>query len=165
MPEVAAVPRDLVPPPKKKQTWSSKTHRENYLHYWHQLFTGQSVQASSSSGFVRAQQRSVTLQELMMICAASFTSVLCKLSVHDYWSKKQITQTNYAARGWLATCFMLVSCLADSLTSKMEVTCSSETSLEFQRTTQHYFPDHRTLHNHRCENLKPYVCAYMLLVI
>jgi hypothetical protein len=30
---------------------------------------------------------------------------------------------------------------------KMEATCSSETSLEFQRTTQHYITEDRTLHN------------------
>jgi hypothetical protein len=35
----------------------------------------------------------------------------------------------------------------------METTCSSETSVDFQRTTQYYFPEYRTLHNHRCETL------------
>jgi hypothetical protein len=34
----------------------------------------------------------------------------------------------------LATCFMLVSCLAYSLTLKMEATCSSETSVDFKWT-------------------------------
>jgi hypothetical protein len=34
--------------------------------------------------------------------------------------------------------------------------CSSETSVDFQRTTQHYIPEDRTLHNHRWENLKSY---------
>jgi hypothetical protein len=34
--------------------------------------------------------------------------------------------------------FILVSCLAYSLTLKMEVTSSSEVSAECQRTTQHY---------------------------
>jgi hypothetical protein len=32
----------------------------------------------------------------------------------------------------------------------MEFLCSSETSVDFQRTTQRY----RTVHSHRCENLK-----------
>jgi hypothetical protein len=34
----------------------------------------------------------------------------------------------------------LVSCLAYYLTLKMEATCSSETSVDFQRTTLHYIP-------------------------
>jgi hypothetical protein len=41
-------------------------------------------------------------------------------------------------------------------TLKMEATCSSETSVDSQRTTLHYIPEDRTLHNHRCENLKSY---------
>jgi hypothetical protein len=39
----------------------------------------------------------------------------------------------------------------------MEVICSSETSLDFQRTTLRYIPEDGTLHNHRCENLTSYV--------
>jgi hypothetical protein len=31
-----------------------------------------------------------------------------------------------------------------------------ETSVDFQRTTRRYIPEDRTLHNHRCENLKSY---------
>jgi hypothetical protein len=45
----------------------------------------------------------------------------------------------------LATCFMLVSILASSLTLKMEATCTSETLIEFQRTTWRYIPEDRTL--------------------
>jgi hypothetical protein len=36
----------------------------------------------------------------------------------------------------------------------MEAPCSSETSVDFQRTTQLYIPEDITLHNHRRENLK-----------
>jgi hypothetical protein len=46
----------------------------------------------------------------------------------------------------LATCFMLVSCMAYSLNLKMEVTCSSETSVDFQWTAWRYIPEDRTLH-------------------
>jgi hypothetical protein len=56
----------------------------------------------------------------------------------------------------IVTCFTLVLCLAYSLNQKMEATCSSETSLDFQRTTWRYIPEERTLRNHRCENLKSY---------
>jgi hypothetical protein len=41
--------------------------------------------------------------------------------------------------------FMLVSCLAYSSTLKMEATCCSEMSVDFQWTTRHYIPEHRTL--------------------
>jgi hypothetical protein len=39
----------------------------------------------------------------------------------------------------------------------VEAICSSETSVDFQRTTQCYIPEDSTLHNHRCENLKSYI--------
>jgi hypothetical protein len=35
------------------------------------------------------------------------------------------------------------------LTLKMEATCSSETSVNFQQTTQCYIPEGRTLHNRK----------------
>jgi hypothetical protein len=38
----------------------------------------------------------------------------------------------------------------------MEATCSSETSVDFQRTALHYILEDRTLQNHLCENLKSY---------
>jgi hypothetical protein len=38
----------------------------------------------------------------------------------------------------------------------MEAICSSETSVDFQRTTRRYIPENSTLHNHGCENLKSY---------
>jgi hypothetical protein len=41
-----------------------------------------------------------------------------------------------------------------SLTLKMEAICSSETSVETQRTIRRDIPEDDTLHNHRCENLK-----------
>jgi hypothetical protein len=39
----------------------------------------------------------------------------------------------------------------------MEAKCSSETSVDIQRTTRRYIPEDGTLHNHRCENLKSYI--------
>jgi hypothetical protein len=57
------------------------------------------------------------------------------------------------ARNQQATCFTLVSYLAYSSILKMEATCSSETSVDFQQTTGRYNPEDRN-HNHRSENLK-----------
>jgi hypothetical protein len=52
-----------------------------------------------------------------------------------------------ASKAYLhVTCFTLVTFLAYSSTLKVEVTCSSETSVDFQRTTRH-----------RCENPKSYI--------
>jgi hypothetical protein len=47
----------------------------------------------------------------------------------------------------LPPAFTLVSCLAYSSTQKMEVTRSSETSVNFQQTTLHYVPEDGTLLN------------------
>jgi hypothetical protein len=38
----------------------------------------------------------------------------------------------------------------------MEEICSSETTVDTQRTTRRYIPEDGTLHNHRCENLRSY---------
>jgi hypothetical protein len=40
----------------------------------------------------------------------------------------------------LAACLLLVSCLAYASALKVEATYSSETSVDFQRTTQRYNP-------------------------
>jgi hypothetical protein len=45
--------------------------------------------------------------------------------------------------------FTLVSCLAYSWTLKTEATCSSETLVDFQRTTRRCIPEDRTLQNVR----------------
>jgi hypothetical protein len=45
----------------------------------------------------------------------------------------------------LATCFMLVSCMAYFLTLKMEAICSSKTLVDSQQTAQCYVPEDRVL--------------------
>jgi hypothetical protein len=57
----------------------------------------------------------------------------------------------------LQSAFTLVSCSAYSSILKMEAKCSSETSVDFQRTTRRRIPEGRTLHNHRYANLKSYM--------
>jgi hypothetical protein len=47
-------------------------------------------------------------------------------------------------------------CIATCLTLMLEATCSSETSVDFQRTTRRYIPEDRTLHKPRCKNLRCY---------
>jgi hypothetical protein len=43
----------------------------------------------------------------------------------------------------------------------MEVTCFSETSVDFQRTKQRHIPQDRTLRNHVCKNLISLIVIYM----
>jgi hypothetical protein len=59
----------------------------------------------------------------------------------------------------LSTCFTMVSCLAYFSTLEMDATCSSETSVDFQRTT-----GDRSLPSHSCENLKSYTVFYMSIM-
>jgi hypothetical protein len=40
-----------------------------------------------------------------------------------------------------------------------EDTCSSETSVDFERTPRRYIPEDRTVYNQRCENLKSYILS------
>jgi hypothetical protein len=60
-------------------------------------------------------------------------------------------------------CLLQVSCLTHSSTLKMEATCSSYTEVDFQRTTRRYTPEDRTLHDHRCENLKLYTAVWIFI--
>jgi hypothetical protein len=54
---------------------------------------------------------------------------------------------------------ILLACwfLAELSTLKMEAICSSETSVDTQRTTRSHFAEDDTLHNHLCVNLKSYI--------
>jgi hypothetical protein len=56
------------------------------------------------------------------------------------------------------SCHMLARWFAEPISStlKMEAICSSETSVETQRTTRRHILEDDTLHNHHCENLKSY---------
>jgi hypothetical protein len=60
-----------------------------------------------------------------------------------------------------ATCFTLASSLAYSSTLKLEAMCSTETSVDFQRTPQCYMIEDRTLHNHFCETVLFFISNYM----
>jgi hypothetical protein len=57
----------------------------------------------------------------------------------------------------LSRCFF---CSTYSSTLKMEAICSSETSVDSQRTKRRYIPEDSTLHNRRCENPRCF-CIYL----
>jgi hypothetical protein len=42
-------------------------------------------------------------------------------------------------------------------TAEMKYICSSETSVDSQRTARRYIPKDNAIHNHRSENLKSYI--------
>jgi hypothetical protein len=82
--------------------------------------------------------------------------IVCLIYLWDVPGAGKLTEgREVASRAVLVTCFPLDSCLASSIL-KMEATCSSETSVEFQRTTRHCIPEDRPLQNHRCENLRSF---------
>jgi hypothetical protein len=51
--------------------------------------------------------------------------------------------------------------LAYFSTMKMEVTCSSETSVDFQWPSEHYIPEDTNLYTHCYENLKSYIPKFV----
>jgi hypothetical protein len=65
----------------------------------------------------------------------------------------------------MATCLLAGFAKLISSTLKMEAICSSETSLETQRTTRRHIPEYDTIHNHRCENLKFYKIKVILTTL
>jgi hypothetical protein len=84
-----------------------------------------------------------------------------QISINNQSDRRQVsdeTSVNFqrTAGSKLATCFTLVSCLANSSSLKLEATCSSETSVDFQQTTWSYIPQDTSLPNHSCENPNSY---------
>jgi hypothetical protein len=87
------------------------------------------------------------------------TSALISSHATTEWTNRRREQD---IRICLPPAFMLVSCSAYSLTLKMEATHSSETSVEFQRTTRHYVPEDRTLHNTTVRTSNPTISILFL---
>jgi hypothetical protein len=58
---------------------------------------------------------------------------------------RRISHAGNKHEALLATCFMLVSCLAYSSSMMMEVTFSSDTIVDFQQTMQHYATEDKTV--------------------
>jgi hypothetical protein len=73
---------------------------------------------------------------------------------HLFPSSSYINQNFIQPIAQFATSLMLVSCLAYSLTLKMEATRSSKMLVDFQWITWCYIPEESTLHNHHFEKIK-----------
>jgi hypothetical protein len=73
------------------------------------------------------------------------TVLYCRIYHHiARWNSTDISE-ELVTEAPPAACFILVSCLPYSSTLKMEATCSSKTSLDFQQATWCYIPEYRTL--------------------
>jgi hypothetical protein len=53
---------------------------------------------------------------------------------------------------------ILLSCLAYYSTLKVEATCSSKMSVDFQQAAQHYIPEDKILHTVYCLNSSDFCC-------
>jgi hypothetical protein len=89
--------------------------------------------------------------------------ILMWSTIYDSISKAPLTMTYINENN---VCFH-ASCLLNLYFSnlKMEATCSSETSVDTQRTTRSYIPEDGTLHNDRCEDLKSDKTMYVFLFV
>jgi hypothetical protein len=83
-----------------------------------------------------------------------------KISVDFQWAIKRYIPEDriLIAIEWLTFLLHVLFGYAVEFQSRrwIEATYSLEKSVDFQRTTRRYFPEERTLHNYRCENLKCY---------
>jgi hypothetical protein len=66
-----------------------------------------------------------------------------------------------------AVCYILISCLAYCSSLKVEAMCSSETSVEFNKTTQRYIPENTSLQSMlaKCFNLVPCLTYLSTLIM
>jgi hypothetical protein len=104
----------------------------------------------------------------MLTASLPYSSILCLQHLYYFPPVSSYTSTNkiifqghagypghvyyWFASYLFRTCFLL----GLFLTVNMEATCSSETSVHFQRTTWRFIPKDWVLHNHHCKNLKSY---------
>jgi hypothetical protein len=79
-------------------------------------------------------------------------------------SRQGISQQEVGTKqkqAFIASCFLIPTSLSFSLTLKMEAVRSSETSLNFYRSTRHHIPEDSTLRNHRCKNIKLTILGFV----
>jgi hypothetical protein len=95
------------------------------------------------------------MSERQTYAHSSFDQAVNVRIVSRYWgeaSDKGISLClSFSWRALLAMFLMLVSWLAYSSSLMMVVTCSSEMSVDFQRTTQRYIPVGGNIHSDHCD--------------
>jgi hypothetical protein len=89
----------------------------------------------------------------LMLCSPSKVNQRSGRTCCLHLQGQRISQARNEGEAACSVCYLLHAWL---MALKMDVTCSSETSVNFQQTTWGYILEDRTLHNHHCENLKSY---------
>jgi hypothetical protein len=94
-----------------------------------------------------------TLQRKLLYCCLR---ICCRGNVFtdSLPSNERIFWLRYS--GFRVSCHCIYT-YAHIYILKTEMIYFSEPSVDFQRTTRHYIPDDRTLHNHNCGNVKSYM--------
>jgi hypothetical protein len=83
--------------------------------------------------------------------AISCVSVQLKTSV----SEISISNISHQLMQWMTICCWYINYIWSFVIPTLMM-------VDFQRIIWHYFPEDRTLHNHRCENLKSYAASALL---
>jgi hypothetical protein len=103
--------------------------------------------------YVSAVQRKISLRVLLLVLYASW--IFCAYNVDVHWDacvkhtcrshpKRMFKYTIFRISClYLPPVFVLLPCYAYSSVLKMQATCSSETSVDFQRTTLCCIPEDR----------------------
>jgi hypothetical protein len=103
----------------------------------------------------------VNCRQTTVPCFLFLSYLLAPLTLRHSGFRRYVSQKFLAC---FSHAFTLVSRLAYSSTLNMDAMYFSETSVDFQRTTRLYILEGSALHNHRCENLKPYFDKYTSII-
>jgi hypothetical protein len=92
-----------------------------------------------------------------------------KRDIHSGWlrrtyQEKYMNLSRRNRRMESSTCFILVSCFIYSSILKIEATCSSKMSVEFQQNTRRYIPEDRTLHNEKCHSFRKFLTYHFTVI-
>jgi hypothetical protein len=103
----------------------------------------------------------IIIIKIVVVGSEVIRSVVINTSI--FWDKILFSLLKINRWTLLVNCFILLSCLDYSSTLKMEATCSSETLVDFEQTTQPYIPKGITLQNYYCSYHLYCSCIYLFI--